>query len=126
MSAVLTAEIVTNQEGFVKLEMDFITRYETATQTEANALKSNLAATVARHRLGAIANLFQPQVETQEGKGHWESYLKAHGLVIRTVQKATAHCPCVERGAVCQPYVGAGRRLGCREGSRRTRQFFQR
>ena len=86
MSSVLTD--VVNVDTFAKLEKEFSSLYQAATQADAMALKANLAATVANHRLGVLANRLQPMVETTEGKGTWGAYLKSHGMAIRTVERA--------------------------------------
>jgi hypothetical protein len=75
---------VVNQEEFAQLETEFAAQYQAAALAETTALRANLAASVAAHRLGTLANRLQPMVE-EEG---WAAYLKRHGMAIRTVQRA--------------------------------------
>jgi hypothetical protein len=85
MSEVLTLE-ATEQDVFVSLEKDFTTQYQEAIQAESVIRTANLAASVAAHRLGVLANRLQPMV-SERGET-WKDYLKRHGKKLRSVQRA--------------------------------------
>ena len=104
MSTQVLSDVIVsvNQDEIVTLETELASRYQIAHETEAVIRTAKLAASVAAHRLGVLANRLQPLVEATEGKGNWGSYLKRHHMAAPTVQRAQRLARCFDEDAVAK------------------------